>query len=363
VNSTTPHSNWLKHHDTFASDAAARAQTYIDDREPAVTGEEGHKQLFKTTCALVAGFKLPLKITWPLLLEYNTGCLPPWTKSELIHKVCDAYRLVGVQYSEVDLMNQLNFETGATTSDVVEEIAPKAAKPIPRAKPDRAGFGPGTPEQLKRLAVLRGISVKGLCWAQERGVLVFGFFAGFEVFGVTDISGAILEIRRLDGKNFPAVGTLSERKSHAVRGSYKRHPVGISEAKNCSHIIVAEGVPDFLAAHDLILRELADAARSAPLRCAPVALLSANVAIDDAALPTFKGKFVRIFYHNDVSGAGWNGARRWQQQIVKAGAFSCDFFHFKKLTGSAVNDLNNYIVALAAGRISSDQPALRDFYS
>jgi hypothetical protein len=33
------------------------------------------------------------------------------------------------------------------------------------------------------------------------------------------------------------------------------------------------------------------------------------------------------------------------------------------LAGSAVNDLNDYIVALAAGRISSDQPALRDFYS
>jgi len=363
VNSTTPHSNWLKHHDTFASDAAARAQTYIDDREPAVTGEDGHTQLFKTTCALVAGFKLPLKAVWLLLLQYNARCLPPWSKAELIHKISDAFKLIAVHHSEAELMIQLDFETGLAADDGVGNIAPMAAKATPRAKPNRAGFGPGTDAQLQKLAKLRGIPVNGLRWARERGVLVFGFFAGFEVFGVTDISGAILEIRRLDGKNFPAVGSLSERKSHAVRGSYKRHPVGISEAKNCSHIIVAEGVPDFLAAHDLILRELTDGAGSAPLRCAPVALLSANVTIDEATLSVFKGKFVRIFYHNDLSGAGWNGARRWQQQIVKAGAFSCDFFHFKKLAGSAVNDLNDYIVALAAGRISSDQPALRDFYS
>ena len=96
--------------------------------------------------------------------------------------------------------------------------------------------------------------------------------------------------------------------------------------------------------------------------CAPVSLLSASVVIDDAALPIFKRKFVRIFYHNDENGAGWKGARRWQQQIVTAGAFSCDFFHFKSITTVAVNDLNDFIVAMDAGHIGDEQKALEDFW-
>ena len=91
-----------------------------------------------------------------------------------------------------------------------------------------------------------------------------------------------------------------------------------------------------------------------------MALLSANVAIDEAVLPVFKGKHVRIIYHNDGSGAGWKGARRWQQQIVKAGAFSCDFFHFKNVNTS-VKDLNEFLVALDAGRITDDQNSILNF--
>jgi hypothetical protein len=190
-------------------------------------------------------------------------------------------------------------------------------------------------------------------------VLVFGCFAGYQVYGVTDQTGSILEVRRLDGKPFPAAGNLAERKSHAVRNSHKRHPVGIMEAQDCSHVIVTEGIPDFLAAHDLIIRAQANGVM--PIACAPIALLCANVAIDDTVLPIFKGKFVRILYHHDANGAGWNGARRWQQQVVRAGAFSCDFFHFKNVTGAAVKDLNEYLIALDAGQINAERNRLLDF--
>ena len=295
-----------------------------------------------------------------MLLDYNERCQPRWSKAELVHKVVDAFKLVDVVYAEADLMASLTFSTSTASSDGVDDDTPvPTTKPIARAKPSRAGFGHGSDEQLQRLATLRGISVAGLSWAQERGVLVFGSFAGYPVYGITDQSGAVLEVRRLDGRTFPAVGTLAERKSHAVRGTSKKHPLGISEAAGCSHIVVTEGIPDFLAAHDLILRTLSSV--TTPPSCAPVALLSANVAIDEAVLPVFKGKFVRIIYHNDASGAGWKGARRWQQQIVKAGAFSCDFFHFKDVTTAPVKDLNEFLVAIDAGRIATSQNTILNF--
>jgi len=339
-----------------------RLADFLEHFEPAVSGQDGHGQLFAFVRALVFEFQCALPSAWKLVRQYNLRCQPRWSKAELVHKVCDAYKSVGVHYSEANLMASLPFSADDTEVGDSDFIAPAASrKPIPRAKPSHAGFGPGTEEQLQRLANLRGISVAGLHWAQARGVLVFGLFAGHQVFGITDQSGVLLEVRRLDGKPFPAVGHLAERKSHAVRGSSKRHPVGIFEAQDYSNIIVTEGIPDFLAAHDLILRAQADTANLTTASCAPVALLSANVAIDDTALPIFKGKYVRIFYHNDASGAGWEGARRWQREVVKVGAHCCDFFHFKDITGVAVKDLNDYVRAVAAGEISGGLNILPDF--
>jgi len=45
---------------------------------------------------------------------------------------------------------------------------------VQRTKPDRTGFGPGTPEQLNRLSELRGIQIEALQAASGLGLLVFG---------------------------------------------------------------------------------------------------------------------------------------------------------------------------------------------
>ncbi len=355
----------LRHHDplppTAAERALAGAEIFCGTIPQSVSGNGGHDQLFKVVCTLVTGFKLSPTSTWKLMLDYNQRCQPRWSKAELVHKFADAFKLNDVHFVEADLMVSLPFSATAATGDDSDFITPVAsASPIQRAKPSRTGFDHGTDVQLQRLAALRGISIAGLRWAQERGVLVFGSFAGHQVYGITDQTGAVLEVRRVDGRTFPAIGNLADRKSHALRGTCKRHPVGINEAANCTHVIVTEGIPDFLAAHDLILRAQSSGVTT-PL-CAPVALLSANVILDESVLPIFKGKFVRILYHNDVSGAGWKGARRWQQQIVKAGAFSCDFFHFHKIADATIKDLNDYIVVVDAGQLGSGYHALEGFW-
>jgi len=83
----------------------------------------------------------------------------------------------------------------------------------PSVLPDRSGFGPGNCDHHQQLAQLRGFHVATVTWAVERGVLVFGCWSGHQCYGVCDRSGRLVEIRRLDGINFPAVGEESRVKA------------------------------------------------------------------------------------------------------------------------------------------------------
>jgi hypothetical protein len=134
---------------------------------------------------------------------------------------------------------------------------------------------------------------------------------------VADSSGNLVEVRRLDGQLFEAWEGLSERKSHTIKGSKKSWPVGILEAKDYPMIVMTEGVPDFLAAFQVIMTE------NAIDRVAPVSMLSASTSICDEALPFFIEKHVRIIPHLDEP--GFNAGEKWAEQLKAAGALKVDF--------------------------------------
>lgn len=219
-------------------------------------------------------------------------------------------------------------------------------RPQVAARGDTRQFGPGTSDQLRRLAALRGIGIEGLIWAQKRGVLSFGVWHALEVFVITDQTGRIVELRRLDGQFFPKVGDLQERKAHTCRGGQKNWPVGLLEAKDFPCFALTEGGPDFLGAHFLALWEQASHYASTDVRCAPVTMLSASPRIADDALPHFRGKIVRIFVHHDANGAGAQAARRWTEQLQDAGAARVDTLCFEQVSEVArkpVKDLNDFL--------------------
>jgi len=159
--------------------------------------------------------------------------------------------------------------------------------------------------------------------------------AEVEAFGLTDKSGEILELRRLDGELFPSGGTLSQRKSHAVKGSNKKWPVGIQEAESYNNLILVEGVPDFLGAFQIIQVE-----GKAGL-FAPVGMLSAGSSIDSQALPLFEGKHVRIVPHVDQ--AGLKAAKSWAESLKLAKAKKVDFIDLSSfnVTGSTCPPLKD----------------------
>lgn len=69
----------------------ARAVVYLERCDPAVAGQKGHNQTFKTACKVGPGFDLPQEVALRLLRSYNERCQPPWSDKELEHKVRDAY--------------------------------------------------------------------------------------------------------------------------------------------------------------------------------------------------------------------------------------------------------------------------------
>lgn len=73
--------------------ASRRAQAYAARIPAAVSGAGGHDQTFSAAVALVHGFGLTESDAWPILLEYNRRCTPPWSEAELRHKLTSATQL------------------------------------------------------------------------------------------------------------------------------------------------------------------------------------------------------------------------------------------------------------------------------
>ena len=71
-------------------DVEERADLYVRAMPPAISGAGGHVATFGAACALVRGFRLSVDAAWPILLDYNRRCSPPWSESDLRRKLVEA---------------------------------------------------------------------------------------------------------------------------------------------------------------------------------------------------------------------------------------------------------------------------------
>lgn len=68
----------------------ARALLYLDKKEPAISGSQGHMTAWDAALKTVAGFDLDEDSALEVLAPWNARCVPPWSEKELRHKVRDA---------------------------------------------------------------------------------------------------------------------------------------------------------------------------------------------------------------------------------------------------------------------------------
>ncbi|MBL9167665.1 MAG: SGNH/GDSL hydrolase family protein [Verrucomicrobiales bacterium] len=316
-----------------------RASRYLAATPPAISGSGGHNQTYSVAISLVQGFGLTITESLPILQQWNSKCLPPWSEADLIHKLRDA------ESKQVGKPRGWLLENSASKVTLpARPTSPVANQPLPREKkPSKEGWTIGTDEQLGRLSKARPYSLEGLQLATTRGLLLFGSYGGYESYAVTDKSDYVLEARRVDQKPYPATFHLEERKSHGIAGTWKQWPVGILEAAKHDTVVLVEGIPDFLEAHYLAQWEQAEHFSNTSMRCAIVAMLSACPYITEEALPYFRGKRIRLFPHADKEGV--NGAAKWVKQLRAAGAAKVDLFDFGAYTkrdDSPVKDLYDF---------------------
>jgi hypothetical protein len=327
--------------------ARDQAERYLSKCAPAVSGQDGNSTTAKLAKTVVLGFDLPPQTALSAFRQWNASCTPPWPDKDLLRLLESAAKWPGER-------GNLLAKDGSEPFVPPPQAPARAVEPpVVRPPPVRDGFRMPTLAELQAILFHRELGgIAGLTWAAQRGVLVVGLWREWQCYGVTDASGRVLEVRRLDNEPFPEMGPLPERKSHSLKGSEKQWPVGIQEAIDYPAIALVEGVPDFLVAHDAVIWEQSAGPTAfdamSGVQCAPVAMLSASPAICADALPFFKGKRVRIFAHAEA--AGLSGAEKWRRQLLGAGVADCSLFDFSAWinhAGKHPNDLDEFMVLRA----------------
>ena len=96
---------------------AEKAQAYLRKVPPAVEGQGGDRQTFIVACLLVCDFALSVDEALPLMLEWNSTCLPPWSFEALVHKLEAADAVEGPRGSKLRPRSSRSIEVNIRPGD------------------------------------------------------------------------------------------------------------------------------------------------------------------------------------------------------------------------------------------------------
>lgn len=276
---------------------------------------------------------------------------PPPVGSRHAHARDVSFALIGAGWDEASvfaLMRPLydrgSFHDGELRS-IIQGAVRRRPRPATARDPQEEPHGTRkAPElrgpsdsDLRRISEARGIGIEGVRLCAGRGLLWRADICGYPSWVVADATRRGMQARRFDGRPYPPIGGLGERKTHNVAGSATRHPLGLPEAGGKASILLVEGSADFVAAHHLLWCEEREE------DAAVVCMLGAGLAIPAADLAALSGRRVRIVPHLD--GEGMRACRRWCGQLREVGC-EVDAFSLaglRKLDGNPVLDLNDLL--------------------
>ena len=213
-------------------------------------------------------------------------------------------------------------------------------------KPRLSELREPTPEELETIARQRGLSVCAAELATFCGTLKVATHRGQACWAITDDTRWNCQFRRLDGEPFELPS--GKLKTISTPGGWASWPIGAANLGNTPAVLLVEGSGDFLAAHELISREGAEALTGA------VAMTGAANWIPNEAFELLRGRAVLIVPHIDVSAAGERAALRWETQLMTCAGIKAHCYDLRGLTqanGDAVTDLNE-LLFVAPGELS-----------
>ena len=109
------------------SDVICRARKYLSTLPPGIAGQNGSGTTFRAAAALVQDFTMSESDAWPLLLEFNERCEPPWSESELRHKLKGA---IEQPVERGRLLNASHQENGHRHGNTLTRLRRSQPRPI-----------------------------------------------------------------------------------------------------------------------------------------------------------------------------------------------------------------------------------------
>lgn len=265
-----------------------------------------------------------VKFCNPFRPDRNPSCsikddvMRDWSRDESLDCIALYAAAKGITNAEAvrELAERLNLVTRPHSAKASHPAASPEPKPVVVSFDDREP----TDDDFAAIIRTRKLppeAMSGLLLARQVGVLHFATVGGFPCWLVSDARRICAEARRLDGKPFPAVGSLGERKAHTLKGSTKSWPVGLALSVSSKRLkrlrdlplVLVEGGPDLLAAYAL-LAVLPMDARDVQ----PVAMLGTSAILGTDALAAMRRRRVIVIAHGDESGR--KAADKWAKQLA-----------------------------------------------
>lgn len=111
--------------------AVLRAEKYLAKIPGAIEGQGGDDATFAVACVLVLGFNLTPDQAWPLLLNWNTQCVPPWDEKPLRRKLDEADKQPG---DRGYLLAQAYSQNGKPSANTAPKTAPSCDSDLPEVQ-------------------------------------------------------------------------------------------------------------------------------------------------------------------------------------------------------------------------------------
>ncbi len=279
-----------------------RASAYLARMPVSVSGQSGHATAFAAATALIRGFNLSEDEALLLLVAWNKDCLPPWTESDLRHKLRSAAASSG---------KPVGYLLGETpprerTAPDFESDAEKKA----RQRNAWPQFHPLNPAGIRAIGELRHMLPDAVDLAHRHGFLKGAEIEGHRCFILHE--GTFAQARRLDGKPFTRNDgtTIKAKNLPGSEGAF----IGLRWLGDTSHVLLVEGVVGLIEA--LAAFTAVNMAGSWSILAATSA--TSRFVRDPVLLARFKGRHVRIV--PDADEAGLNAAASWLADLEAAGA-------------------------------------------
>jgi hypothetical protein len=265
-----------------------------------VSGQGGHAAAFAAALAMAKGFDLGEQEALPLFAEWNAGCLPPWSESELRRKLREAAK------SE----KAAGYLLGESEMPARERTAPDFESENERKARQRSAwpeFRRLNAAEICCVAGLRGILPDAVDLLHRFGIARGASVDGHDCFVMRGENFA--QARRLDGEHL-LLPNGESAKTKTLCGSDGKGFIGQSllfpEAR---HVLLVEGCVGLLEAVAALLQV------DTPNAWAAIAAKTSGsrFAHDPALLRALRGR--RVVIVADRGKAGREAAASWLESL------------------------------------------------